>query len=147
MHSHALKKISAHVPTQTYKHSPIYIHTYILSRTLTFTGTTDVTVMHIEEGRYRVEGTEGSSSCGGMHIDSLLQSFVLRKMINQGIGYRLKSKVRPVEICLSVCLSSMVFGSMTVFLFCLFKSVEHYLNCCSWLVRIQLLKVCTTVQS
>jgi hypothetical protein len=60
--------------------------------------------MHIEEGRYRVEGTEGSSSCGGMHIDSLLLSFVLQKMISHGIGYRLKSKVRPVEVCLSVCM-------------------------------------------
>jgi Hsp70 protein len=147
MQSHALKQISAHVPTQTYKQSPKYIHTYILSRTLTHIGTTDVTVMHIEEGRYRVESTEGSSSCGGMHIDSLLQSFVLHKMISQGIGYRLKSKVRPVEIWPSVCLSSMEFGSLTVFLFCLFQSVEHYLSYCSWLVRIHLLKVCTTVQS
>ena len=53
-----------------------------------------MTVMHIEEGRHRVEGTEGSSSCGGMHIDSLLLSFVMQKMINQGMGYRLKSEVR-----------------------------------------------------
>jgi molecular chaperone DnaK (HSP70) len=69
-----------------------------LRRTHSQTGTTDVTVMHIEEGRYRVEGTEGSSSCGGMHIDSLLLSFVLHKMIERGIGYRLKSKVRPIEV-------------------------------------------------
>lgn len=45
-----------------------------------------MTIMLIKEGKYEVQASWGSSSCGGMHLDSLLLSCVLRKMRLKGMG-------------------------------------------------------------
>ena len=44
--------------------------------------------MRIEEGCYQVQSTGGSSSCGGLHIDSLLLSLLLHKLELSGKGFR-----------------------------------------------------------
>ena len=44
--------------------------------------------MRIEEGCYQVQSTGGSSSCGGLHIDSLLLSLVMHKLELIGKGFR-----------------------------------------------------------
>lgn len=39
-------------------------------------GTTDITIMTIENGSYRIEWTGGSMACGGIDIDDLLLAHV-----------------------------------------------------------------------
>ena len=42
--------------------------------------------MHIDDGQFSVQGTGGSSQCGGLHLDSLLLSFLLNKLGEKGYG-------------------------------------------------------------
>lgn len=53
--------------------------------------------MLIKEGKYEVQASWGSSTCGGMHLDSLLLSCVLRKMRSKGMG--IGSKPCTVSNC------------------------------------------------
>ena len=65
-------------------------------------GTTDVTVMHINDGHFTVQATGGSSHCGGMHLDSLILTFLLRKLEESGLGIGLQVLSAAMSVNLPV---------------------------------------------
>ena len=87
---------------------PILHHSHSILHPSPFTptGTTDVTIMLIKEGKYEVQASWGSSACGGMHLDSLLLSCVLRKMKSKGMGIGIKIKPCTVSSYETSLLSS-----------------------------------------
>lgn len=79
-----------------------YTKTRSLMNNNSLAGTTDVTVMHINDGHFTVQATGGSSHCGGMHLDSLILTFLLRKLEESGLGIGLQVLSAAMSVNLPV---------------------------------------------
>lgn len=65
-------------------------------------GTTDLTVLHIDEGCNRVDAVGGCGSCGGVHIDRLMSAYIM-DILSQ-LGLCLKGNSRISDAVLASCI-------------------------------------------
>lgn len=47
-------------------------------------GTTDVTLLYINDGRYTVLGVAGCEDCGGVNVDQLLRWHIINTVLKKG---------------------------------------------------------------
>jgi hypothetical protein len=110
--------IEMHIHRLMYTKTHIYLFMYIYIKVLAFDmggGTTDITIMSINEGTYVIEGTGGDIHCGGRDIDVLLLNRIL-KTLNLSVELVALARTEPLysQLLLICSNSKELFSDETI---------------------------------
>ena len=63
-------------------------------------GTTDITILHLQEGRYKVLVCAGNGQCGGNDLDAQLAELVISRVVDKLGNVRWGSGISLIAACL-----------------------------------------------